>query len=91
MTAIVFEKDPEAVLDYEFDWSDWLPSGDTIAGALVTADTGITIDSQAETTTAVTVWLSGGVANTSYGVTCHITTTESRQDDRTITIHAVEK
>jgi hypothetical protein len=89
--AAIFEKDPDAVLDYEFDWSDWLPSGDTIASAVVEAETGIVIDSQANTSTAVTVWLSGGTANTGYEVTCHITTAEARQDDRTITIHVIEK
>lgn len=89
--ATVFEKDPDAVLDYEFDWSDWLPTGDTIASAVVTADTGLTIDSQSETTTAVTVWLSGGTAITSYEVTCHIVTAEAREDDRTIVVQVIER
>ena len=33
-------KDPDAVLDYQWNWATWLPTGDTIASATVTAETG---------------------------------------------------
>ncbi len=79
-------KDPDAVLDYQWDWTAWLPDDDTIASATVTADTGLTVDSSTDTATTVTAWLSGGTAGQSYGVTCHVVTADGREDDRTITI-----
>jgi hypothetical protein len=84
-----FGKDPDAVLDYQFDWSAWL-AGDTIASHAVTVPTGLTLVSSSNSSTAVTVWLSGGVAGVSYPVTCHIVTAAGREDDRTITIVARE-
>jgi hypothetical protein len=79
-----FRKDPQAVKDYEFNWSDWL-GGDTIASHTVTASTGLTVDSSSATSTTVTVWVSGGVVGATYAVTCHIVTTAGREDDRTMT------
>lgn len=96
-------KDPEAVLDYKFDWraltngsgkSDWLASGETItAGYTITAATGITIDSDSrtDTNTSVTVWLSGGTAGETYTLECKIVTSASRTDERTMTIVVQER
>ena len=86
-----FNKDPDAVLDYTWDWSDWLPSGDTIASYTFTVPAGITKDSDSNTTTAVTAWMSGGTAGLSYDVVCHIVTTAGREDDRTITFFVGER
>lgn len=90
-------KDPDAVLDYRFDWapltngrgrSDWLASGETITSRTIVAESGITVDSSSITDagTSVTVWLSGGTAGVDYEVTCRVTTSESRTDDRTMTV-----
>jgi hypothetical protein len=79
-------KDPQAVLDYTVDWTDWLVTGDTITSHTVTVPAGITEDSSTDTDTAVTAWISGGTAGTRYDVVYHITTTAGRQDDRTITL-----
>lgn len=96
-------KDPEAVLDYKFDWraltngsgkSDWLASGETItAGYTITAATGITADSDSrtDTNTSVTVWLSGGTAGETYTLECKIVTSASRTDERTMTIVVLER
>ena len=83
-----FLKDPDAVLDYKFDWSDWLDDGEAILSHSITETTGITIDSDSMTdaSTSVTVWLSGGESGASYSVTCHVVTSDGRQDDRSITI-----
>lgn len=87
-----FWKDPQAVLDYSFDWSPWLVSGDTITNLTATATpVGITINSVAFTTTSTTVNLSGGVVGVKYAVVHHITTSGARQDDRTMFITVVEK
>ncbi len=85
-----FRKDPQAILDYVIDWSDWL-DGDTITASTWTAPTGITVDSDSHTTTATTVWLSGGTLGETYSLVNHITTAAGREDDRTIKIKVVSK
>ena len=98
----IFQKDPNAVLDYKFDWkastngngdTDWLASGETISSKTVTAGSGITKDSDAlsDTNTSVTVWLSGGTAGVDYEVACKIITSTGRTDERTIKIQVRER
>lgn len=87
----IFLKDPSAVLDYQIDWSAWLPVGDTISATAWTAATGITIASNVFTTTSATVWLSGGTSSVRYNLTCHITTAAGRQDERSILVFVVER
>ena len=88
-----FTKDPDAVLDYKVDWSEWLPSGDTItASTWISSDpTVLVIDADTFTTTTATVWLSGGEVRRKYTVTNRITTDGGRTDDRSITIRIAEK
>ena len=85
-----FIKDPDAVLDYQIDWSDLL-GDDTITSSEWVASDGITIDSNSFADTAATVWLSGGTVGQDYAVTNHITTDGGREDDRTITIMVRQK
>jgi len=84
-------KDPSAVLDYVFDWTEWLATVETITDYTITADTGITVGSSTEDAGKVTVWLSGGTAGINYKVACLITTTAGRTDERTIWIKVVER
>jgi hypothetical protein len=88
MASNVFTKDPDAVLKYKFDWSDWLASGETISTHTITPEAGITVDSSSitDTNTSVTVTLSGGTAGNVYDVACLITTSDSQTDERTIKI-----
>ena len=84
-------KDPSAVLDYVFDWTEWLATGETITDYTITADTGITVDSPTEDDGKVTVWLSGGTAGVNYKVACLITTSAGRTDERTIWIKVTNR
>lgn len=86
-------KDPQAVLDYVFDWSEWLAAGETISSRTVTAQTGITKDSDSitDTSTSVTVWLSGGTAGSYYTVICRIVTSAARTDERTLLVQARDR
>lgn len=86
-TSNIFVKDPLAVLDYAFDWSDWLQSLETISTHVITIPTGL-VESTPHTEAAgvVTIWLSGGTAGTKYTVSCLITTNGGRTDERSITI-----
>ena len=80
-----FQHDPGAALDYTFDWSTWLTAeADTLSSYTVTVPSGLTLDSDSETSGAVTAWISGGTAGTSYTVTCEIVTTGARTDQRSI-------
>lgn len=89
--AKIVQKDPNAVLDYVFDWSGWLPEGDQILTATVTAPTGLVVDSVITTTTKVTAWLSGGTAGSRYDVVCHITTADLRTEDRTLRVEVRQR
>jgi hypothetical protein len=86
-----FLKDPDAVLDYEFNWSEWLGPSEIIDTFDVIASPGITVNSSFSSPTTVTVWLSGGTAGQPYTVTNRITTNQGRTDDRTMTIRVAER
>lgn len=86
-----WEKDPSAVLDWQFDWTNWLAASETISSATVTVDAGLTKDSQSNTTTKVTVWLSGGTLGATYKVACRITTNQNRTDERTFGIRVTDR
>lgn len=80
-----YTKDPDAVLDYQFDWSQWLASGETITSKTVTV-AGVTLDSSPNDDTAVTCWLSGGTAGTTATCSCRITTSAGRTVERSIDV-----
>lgn len=85
-------KDPDAVLDYTMDWSEWLETGDTITGTPTwTVPTGLTKASQSNTTTAATAWISGGVAGMNYLVACKIVTAGGRTDERSFRVKCVNR
>lgn len=85
-----YTKDPDAVLDYSIDWSDWLDA-DTISTSTWTVETGLTKGTVSNTTTLTTVWLSGGTAGTSYSVSNRIVTAGGRTEDRTFYIEMRER
>ena len=85
------KKDPNAVLDYSWDWSAWLADGETITTADVIAPTGLTVDSVAHDGTGVTAWLSGGTSGNQHRVVCRVVTSASRTDDRSITLVIEER
>lgn len=83
----LFEHDPDAALDYSWDWSAWLTAeADTLSTYTVTVPAGLTLDSDSETGGVVTAWISGGTAGTSYEVLCEIVTAGARTDQRTMTL-----
>jgi len=101
-----YTKDPSAVLDYAFNWADWLDTSTTpdesITAHTVTVSTGLTLDSSVVvdgvntagttiTDSQVVAWLSGGEVGEWYDVACKITTSAGRTDERTIHIHIEER
>ena len=80
-------KDPDAVLDYLFDWSAWLADAETILTHTATIVSGdAVINSSSRTLKTVTVWLSGGTLGTDVELRCRVTTSQGRTDDRTIVV-----
>lgn len=79
------QKDPDSVLDYVVDWSDWL-GADTITNAAFTVPAGLTKQSETFNATSATVWLAGGTAGTSYNVNCRVTTAAGRVVDRSFRV-----
>ena len=87
----LYKKDPDAVLDFAFDWSSWLAESETINTYTVTVESGLTKDSDSQANGKVTVWLSGGTAGNWYSVACRIVTSAGRTDERTMRIRVEER
>lgn len=99
MAGPTFVKDPDEVLDYEFNWATadsylndgsssdtgWL-QGDTISTSTVTVESGITLDSDSNNTVRAIAWLSGGTAGNDYTVTNRIVTAAGRTGERSILV-----
>ena len=77
--------DPDADLDYQIDWSEWLWA-DTISSSSWTADSllGVTLHGSVFTSTTATIWVKGGKVNMSGLVTNHIETSGGRKEDRSL-------
>jgi hypothetical protein len=73
-----FIKDAADVKDYILDWSKRLGATDTIATSEWEADTGLTIDSDTNTDTTTTIWVSGGTVAEAYKAYNTVVTTEGR-------------
>jgi hypothetical protein len=89
---MAYKKDPNAVLDYTFDWTPYLtPLNDTISAVTWVLATGLTQVSQSNTPTTATVFVSGGVVGETLKLTCRVTTAGGRTDDRSIDLKIVER
>lgn len=77
-------KDPNAVLDYTWDFTKWLPAGDTIVAAVPTPSAELTCTTVTIAGSKVAVWVSGGTAGVLSSVSLRITTAQGRVDDRTL-------
>ena len=84
-------KDPGEVLDFAWDWTDWLGADtivtSTIAVETISGDTSaLALDSESETTAVATAWLSAGSVPNNYLVTNEIITAGSRTARRSVEI-----
>lgn len=91
-------KDPQAILDYTFDWTAWLDDVvDTISAVAVPVITGddasLVMTTQTNTTKKAVIWLSGGTVGKTYKVDCKITTASvpPRSDSRSIYIKVKDR
>lgn len=91
MAVVDYHKDPSGVLDYGFDWSAWLASGEAITASTWFSTVGITIDSDTHSLTSTVVWLSGGTSSQVYEVTNQIVTNAGRTDQRSLIIRVTNR
>jgi len=83
--STAFRTDPDATLDWVFDWSAWLAESETITAHTIETSGTVTVDSSSVSAGAVTVWLSAA-AGSRVQVTCRIVTSQGRTDDRSLTL-----
>lgn len=86
-----YVKDPDATLDYTFDWTEKLAEDEEITEPQISVPEGMTLLYKEYTAKTVTAWLSGGVATSKPRVVCRITTSAGRVDDRSIWIKISER
>jgi len=92
--AETFLKDPQALLDWGWDWSNWLKSGETVnsSSLSVTVSSSLTVATSPAPTVSqasagvVVAWISGGISGTDETATCTMMTSAGRRDVRTIVI-----
>lgn len=77
-----FLKAPDAVLDYLFDWTDWLSEGEEISESSFTVEEGLTKGATSNTASVARVWLSGGTLGQRYVMRNTITTNQNRTAQR---------
>ena len=89
----IWQKDPQAVLDFDYDWTDELEVGENIVvqTASVVAPGDLVVGSVTESGGVVKVWLSGGTINTEQEVVCHIETDMGRINERTAIVQVVQR
>ncbi len=86
-----FTKQPADVLDYDFDYSDWLEDrNDTISSHSVVSEAGLVVGNVFVLNGVVKVFLSGGTNGSSYKVTCTVITTGGRTKQAEITVKVKE-
>jgi hypothetical protein len=85
-----FTHDPDADLDYGYDWSSWLDTGETLLNSVWTVTYGtadeVTLHDDTHDDTTTTVWVDGGTLGRHYKITNHVVTSAGRADDRSHTI-----
>jgi len=89
-----FEKDPDAVLDYYWDWTDWLSEGEAIDEATFESSSeDLVVDSYTIAGSKVLAVISGGTGGANPIITCRITTngTPPKTDDRSVRFEIRER
>jgi hypothetical protein len=84
-------KDPGEDKDYEIDWSDRLPSDDTITDSQFDVPDGLTKGITLHADKLATVWLSGGTAGTTYTVVNRIQTAAGRREVQSVRLKIINK
>lgn len=86
-------KDPADVLDYGFSFEKELEPDETLVTATWSVDpVGLELgDDTFESTGKVALWISGGAAETTYTVSCRVTTSGGRTYERSTPLFVGER
>lgn len=87
LTGSYIAKDPGATLDYNIDWSEWLPTGDSISTSTWTQESvhtagNLTLGAASVGNNVTSVLISNGQAGEIYTIRNTITTNENLTDVR---------
>lgn len=86
-----YTKDPQSVLDYNVDWSQWLGSDTISISSFSVLPAGLTLGASSKTPTVTTIWVSDGVVNNTYTITNTIITANGRTVDRSFNIVIIDR
>lgn len=95
--GLTIQKDTEAQLIYTFEWSEWLPTGDSLSTVSYTISSRandpdpLIKESQGKTGTKTWVELSNGQEGKTYTVTCAIVTTNGLEDRRNFRVKVLAR
>lgn len=84
-------KDPDAIIDFGVDWSDWLATGETITASWWTVESGLTENSNTFGDTSTTIWVQGGTAGETYTLANKVATSGGRTDERSFEVMVEER
>lgn len=91
-TSNLKKKDPDSLVDYGIDWTDYLASNqDSIESSSWEVPVGLTEEGDSHTEDHTFVWLRGGTVGNTYAVTNRIVTAGGRTEDETIYILCEER
>lgn len=65
--GLVITKDPNSLLDYELDFTDWLEGG-SLSGGSIVVPAGLTLVQTSVVSPSIIGWFSGGTVGESYTV-----------------------
>lgn len=86
--GVEFDHAEGAILDYGFDWADWLAVGESVtASTWSTDDTTILLENDGISGDITTTFVNGGDAGVTAVITNEITTSDGRTDSRSITLN----
>lgn len=86
MPVLAPSKDPSSILDYGFDWVDYLGTDTISTSSWSVSPAGLSAVSTSKDGAVTRVWLSGGTVGTTYQATNTIVTLAGRTDQRTLLV-----
>lgn len=84
-------QDPADVLDYAFDWSDWLDLDAISTSTWASSPAGLTLAAPSHAAGVARVWISGGTVGGTHLVSNTLTTAGGRTVTRSFWLDVVER
>jgi hypothetical protein len=91
MSRVPFLKDPDATLDYSFDWATWLGTDQITASVWSVDINDAVVGATSFTNTTTMAFVSGGLPGQRVTLSNRITTLGGRIDERSMTLKIRER